>query len=220
MSRRLVAALAAAAVVAAPSVSTAAPKPAPQIVDAKGDAAGAQASLDISTVLFTTSGVTTVTRVGKKRKTTYTPTKLVVVETLGAAPNTTPGIRYRIEAEIAGCGQFDIYYVNGESGTTGYVWVDCPESDAVGEGGTLIELSPKVGATTLTWEIPLKALTKDVKVGAVVSGFRAFTDIGDPVTGILGTGDGLSNALVIGDDPSSGVVVADVATGNGAWKIG
>ncbi len=219
MSRRLFAAFAAATVLAAPVVATAAP-PAPQITDPSGDAAGGQAALDIVSVRFSTTGTTSVTKVGKKKKVTYTPSKLVITETLGAAPSTTPGVRYRVEAEVAGCGQFDLYYVNGSDAPVGSLWYDCPEGTGPTDGGTLIDLLPKVSGSTLTWTIGLKALPAGTRAGATMSNFRAFTDVGDPVTGILGTGDGASNVLIFGDDPTSGVAVADVATGSGSWKVG
>ena len=219
MSRRLAAALVAAAVLVTPELSSAA-TPAPQIKDAVGDAVGSQASVDIASVLFKTTGITTTRKVGKKRKTTYTPTKLVITETLAGAPSTQPGVRYRIEATIDGCGQLDIYYTNAPDGPVGNVWLDCPESDTLGEGGTLIDMVPKVAGSTLTWELPLKTLPKEARVGSVVSEFRAFTDIGDPVFALLGTGDGAGNLLIIPNDPTAGVAVADVATGTGTWKIG
>lgn len=218
MSRRLAAAVLAATAAFAVSVPSHA-APAPQIKDATGDAAGGQAALDIVTVRFSTSGTTTVTKVRGKRVTTYTPTKLVVTQTLAAAPSTATGTRYRIEATVDGCGQFDIYYVNGSSGPVGNVWFDCPEG-ALGESGTLLDVVPKISGATMTWELPLKALPREVKAGSVLSGFRAFTDLGDPVTGILGTGDGAANLLIVPDDPTVGVAVADVATGSGSWKIG
>ena len=223
MSRRLAAALAAATVLTAPVFATAAP-PAPQIVDAKGDAVGGQAALDIVSVRFSTTGTTTVTKVGKKKKTTYTPTKLVITETLGAAPSTQAGARYVISALIDGCGGIDIYYVNGADGPTGSVWLDCPEGASATEGGTLIDMTPKVAGSTMTWELPLKMLPKEARVGAVVSDFRAYNDIGDPVFGLLGTGDGASMALNFEaldmDDPTRGVAAADSAAGSGTWKIG
>lgn len=220
MLRRAFAAFAAATVLVSPVLATAA-APAPQIADPSGDAAGGQGALDIVSVRFSTTGTTTVTKVRGKKKVTYTPNKLVITETLAAAPSTTPGVRYRIEADVAGCGQFDLYYVNGADAPVGTLWYDCPEGSGPADGGTLIDLLPKVSGSTLTWTIALKALPKGTGAGATYSGFRAFTDVGDPVTGILGTGDGLSNVLVLGEsDPTSGVAVADVATGAGAWKVG
>lgn len=218
MSRRL----AAAALVAAAAFAASVPShaaPAPQITDASGDAVGGQAALDIVTVRFSTTGLTTVTKVRGKRVTTYTPTKLVVTQTLAGAPSTTLGTRYRIEATVDGCGQFDIYYVNGASGPTGSAWFDCPEG-GLGESGTLLDVVPKISGSTMTWELPLKTLPREVKVGSVLSAFRAYTDLGDPLTGILGTGEGAANLLVIPNDPTVGVAVADVATGTGVWKIG
>lgn len=216
MSRRIAAALAAAVALAAGPATAA---PVPQIKDATGDAVGGQAALDIVTVQFATTGTTTVTKVRGKRVTRYTPTKLVVTQTLAAAPSTAMGTRYRVEAEIGGCGQFDIYYVNGSSGPVGNVWFDCPEGN-LGESGTLLQVLPKISGATMTWEFPLKMLPREVKVGSVMSEFRAYTDLGDPATGIIGTGEGAANLLLIPGDPTVGVAVADVATGTAVWKIG
>ena len=223
MHRRLAAALGAAAIAVAPQLATAAPAPAPQITDATGDAVGAQASLDIVSVRFSTTGTTTVTTTGKGKKkrtvTTYTPTKLVITETLAAAPSTQPGTRYRVEATIDGCGQLDVYYTNGAEGPLGSVWLDCPEG-ALGESGTLLDVFPRISGSTLTWELPLKMLPREVRVGSVLSEFRAYTDLGDPVIGILGTGEGASNALIVPGDPTVGLAVADLATGTATWKLG
>lgn len=225
MYRRLAAALTAATVLTAPVFATAAP-PAPQIVDPSGDAVGGQAALDITSVRFSTSGTTTVTKVGKKKvkKTTYTPTKLVITQTLAAAPSTQAGARYVINADIAGCGGIDVYYVNGAEGPTGNVWLDCPEGSGAADGGTLIDMTPKIAGSTMTWELPLKMLPKEARVGALVSGFQAYTDIGDPVFGLLGTGDGASMLLNFDaldlEDPTNGVAVGDFASGSGTWKIG
>ena len=216
MPRRL-AALAAAAVLCLPAFASGAPA-APQITDATGDAIGMQAALDIVSVRFATTGTTTRTKVGKKVKTTYTPTKLVVTKTLAAAPSTTDLTRYRIEAFIDGCGYLDIYYVTGDA-PAGNVWLDCPEGEGL-EGGSLFDIMPKTVGKTLVWELGLKMLPKEARVGAVMSEFRAFTDVGDPVTAIIGTGEGAGNVLIIPDDPTIGLAVFDVATGSGSWKIG
>lgn len=221
MPRRLAtAALFAAVVVTAPVLATAAPvRPVPQIVDATGDAVAGQTSMDIASVLFKTTGVTKIVRVGKKWKTTYTPTKLVVVQTLVTPPPTTIGVRFRVEAFISGCGSVDVYYTIGARGPVGYVAFECPRRDDPTKTGTVRELLPRVVGQTLTWEMPFDQLPAQVKVGAKVSRFRAFSDVGDPVFGLLGTGDGAEN---VGPDHSagSGVAVADVAVGDGEWRLG
>ncbi|HVF05471.1 MAG TPA: hypothetical protein VNA20_11585 [Frankiaceae bacterium] len=220
MPRRLVtAALCAAVVATAPVLASAAPAPLPQIVDARGDAAAGQQPLDIVSVLFKTTGVTKVTRVGKRRKVTYTPTRLLIVQTLAAPPSSTTGVRYRVEAVIAGCGNLDVYYANGAGGPVGYVALECPRRDDPTKTGTVTELLPKVAGSTLTWELEIARLPKEVKVGAKVSGFRAFSDVGDPVFGLLGTGDGAENAGPA-SSAGSGVAVADVAVGDGEWRLG
>ncbi|MDQ1710791.1 MAG: hypothetical protein QOE45_241 [Frankiaceae bacterium] len=221
MPRLLVTALAAAAVLATPVLAGAAPAPAPQIVDPSGDAVGTQSSLDIVSVKFSTTGTTTVIKKGKKKITVYTPTKLVVTETLAAAPSTQAPTRYRIQAEIDGCGSLDLIYANGADGPVGSLWLDCPEGDASDplSGGTLLDVTPKIKGNALTWEFSLKSLPKQVKVGSVISGFRAYTDAADPLTGLIGTGDGASALLNLPTDPTNGKAVVDSGSGTAVWKI-
>jgi hypothetical protein len=223
MPRLLVTALAAAAVLATPALSgAAAPAPAPQIVDPSGDAVGSQAALDIVSVKFGTTGTTSVVKKGKKKITVYTPTKLVVTETLAAPPSTTQSVRYRIQADIDGCGSFDLFYVNAATGPDGSLFLSCPDGGAdPTAGGTLITTTPKIAGNVLTWDFSLKALPTEIKVGSVVSGFKAYTDVADPVLGLFGTGDGASALLNMPvDDPSNAKAVADAASGTAVWKIG
>jgi hypothetical protein len=220
MPRLLVTALAAAAVLATPALSGAA-APAPQIVDPSGDAVGSQASLDIVSVKFSTTGTTSVVKKGKKKITVYTPTKLVVTETLAAAPSATQSVRYRIQADIDGCGSFDLLYVNAATGPDGSLFLSCPDggSDPTA-GGTLITTTPKIAGSVMTWEFSLKMLPAEIKVGSAVSGFKAYTDVADPVFGLFGTGDGASALLNLPGDPSNAKAVADAASGTAVWKIG
>jgi hypothetical protein len=222
MPRLLVPALAAAALLAAPAFAGTAPAPAAQIVDPSGDAVGSQTAMDIVSVRFSTTGTTTVKTVGKKKITTYTPTKLVVTETLAAAPSATQSVRYRIQANIDGCGSFDLLYVNAASGPDGSLFLSCPDggSDPTA-GGTLITTTPKIAGNVLEWSFSLKALPAEIKVGSVVSGFTAYTDLADPVFGLVGTGDGASALLnPPTGDPTNAKAVFDAASGTGTWKIG
>jgi hypothetical protein len=220
MPRLLVTALAAAAVLATPALSGAAAPAPPQIVDPSGDAVGSQTALDIVSVKFSTTGTTSVVKKGKKKITVYTPTKLVVTETLAAAPSTTQSARYRIQAEIDGCGGFDLIYANAADGPVGSLWLDCPAGADPTSGGTLTNVTPKISGSTLTWEFSLKSLPAEVKVGSAVSSFKAYTDLADPVLGLIGTGDGASALLNVPGDPSNAKAVVDSATGTAVWKIG
>lgn len=220
MPRRLAtSALAAVVLAGVPVLAAAAPPPAPQIVDARGDAVANQQALDVVSVLFKTTGATKTVRAGKRRKTVYTPTTLVIVETLAAAPSSAPSTRYRIEADVEGCGEFDLYYTAGAGLPAGWVALECPVEDDPTTTGTLYKLLPRVTGSTLTWELPLAELPPQVKLGAKVSGFRAFTDVGDPVYALVGTGDGAENAGAA-VDAGSGTAVADIAVSSREWRLG
>lgn len=212
MRTRLVLAAAVAATALAAGSALAAPTRKPQIVDAANDALGGQAGTEIVSVLWTTTGDTTVSRVRGRKVTTYTPRKLVVTLNLAGAPMSQAGFAYETEAEFAGCGTVRFTYtpgtVFGQVLGPASLWYDCGEPDPT-TGDTLV-LVPnpkhKIGAKSITWEYAIKAFPKAVKVGAPVTDFSAAVDIVEPVFGLQGTTD-------------TGTPI-DGATSDAVWKLG
>lgn len=194
------AALAALAAAAAPG-QAAAPKP--QIVDPANDAVGGQPSTEIVSALWSTTGDTSVTKVRGKKKVVYTPKRLVVTLNLAGAPGSNP-VGYRTSADIAGCGNVEFTYTAGTPGGSilgdAALWHDCGSDETL----LVTAVSHKVGAKSITWEYPLKAL--GAKAGATVTGFLASVDVNEPVFG----SDGTHNFDVH----------IDGASGSGAWRIG
>lgn len=202
MSRRLVAAVAVGAVlvIAAPSGQAAAP--APQIADAKGDSVGGQASMDIVSGQFATTGAGT----GKA----YRPSKLVITLNLAAPPSDGPGLTYEIGATTSDCGDVVFTYEPGTpygaiTNVDGWAdWGDCPLS----ADGSVELLAPKVVGSTITWSFSLKAVGKGMKVGTVFSDFVARVDPSNPVVPFPSNATGTALGLI------------DAGSGDGSWKLG
>lgn len=184
----------------------------PQIVDPAGDAIGTQPGTDVVSALWTTTGETVVTKVRGRRVTQYTPKKLVVTLTLAGAPMTTAPFSYETSAQVAGCGSVRFVYTPGTAYShlvsDRFLWYECGPGDAFqGPGLTLVpNVSTKIGPKSITWEYPIKAFGKSVKVGAPVTDFRAAVNVVDPVIGELGTN-------YVGEP-------IDEGTGTAVWKLG
>ncbi|MDQ1688916.1 MAG: hypothetical protein QOK42_1891 [Frankiaceae bacterium] len=184
----------------------------PQVVDAAGDEVTTQASQDITSIQWSTTGITTVKKVGKKKVTTYTPKNLVATMNLAAAPDTRPGVRYVVNA-ASDCGDLNLTVVHDPTGAvvpTGYT--------ACG-GGATVDPEVTFGPTSVAWTIPLAVLP--FKVGSALSAFDGYVDASEFVIGVVGTGDAVSVGIV-GDRtlPSHGTAAADFAKGDVTWKIG
>jgi hypothetical protein len=219
MNRRLALLAAATAVVAlAPSSHAAtykpnpAVKPKPQIVDKSGDAIAGQTNSDIVNAQFSTVGEVSTKKVGRKRVTHYTPKKLVVSLKLAAAPSSQAGWTYTGNADVAGCGSVSFAYSpNATLGEGSAFFSGCGEVTQpsipilLDTPSALITIDPVVKASTITWELGLKAMPKEVKVGKTWSNFSATVDVNEPVFGIVGPG-------VFGGH-------VDSATGSGSWKL-
>lgn len=184
--------LATAAAVASLSVVAAsyAAAPAPQVVDAKGDALGAQAGTDIHSVLFAkTKGGFTVTM------------------TLGAPPVRQPGVLYRVYGAQSACGTFQM-----SSATTlglveqNQVYMTCG-TEVGTDGGyfTIVNVTPKTVGNTLVWSFKTKGLPKEMRAGTM-SNLEAFVTVAEPVMGILNTADFLAQSAI------------DHAAGTGTFK--
>lgn len=174
----------------------------PQIVDAKGDSVGAQASMDIVSGQFSTTGV------GKGKA--YRPTKFIVTMTLAAPPSGGPGVTYEMGATTSDCGEVDFTYEPGTpysavAGVNGWAnWGDCP----ISADGSVELLAPKVKGNTITWSFGIKQLGKGMKVGTVFSELEARVDPSNPVIPFPSSLTGTELGLI------------DKGTGTGTWKLG
>jgi hypothetical protein len=197
--RRLVLVAVLAAAVAATALPGEAVNTKPQVVDSATDSTGGQAGLEIVSALWTTTGDTVVTKVRGHRVTQYTPLK--------SAP-----FYYETSASVAGCGTLRFTYNPGTVYSAvvseSFLWYDCgPGDDVQGPGLTLLtDVKMTFGAKSITWEYPIKALGKSVKVGAPVTEFSAITDVEEPVLGLYG--------------PKDAAHPIDEGTGDVTWKLG
>ncbi len=153
--------------------------------DPAGDALGTQKAYDITAVTLTTKGVTT--RAGKK--TTYTPKSLVVSMTIAGEFSAVSGAAYEVDVDVQGCGYANFTYTPGSSLSEGGLFTECgsPE-DETGSTATLYDAPPTVSGSTVTWDLPLSALSEEFKAGALLSEITAHASQNDPVFGILGAG--------------------------------
>lgn len=192
--RRLLALLTVAAAVAAATPAHAKPF---TYTDAKD--MPANAGLDIVGVTYRTEGITTVTKVRGKKVKTYEPTKLLVSMTMAGAPVDQAGIRYRAEAQVAECGSMVFTYAPALTGSvlaTSMLTVGCGGA-AGATGGDTLFLDPKfaIKGSTMTWTIPIKALPKVARAGALLYQLRSSVDVVEPVLGALGPDD-VTNGLL------------------------
>jgi hypothetical protein len=177
--RPLLAALAVGAVAVSGTASAATTGPKTlTFSDPAGDSLPPQASTDITKVRFTTSGTGT----GKK----YVAKNLVVQLTLAGAPDSNGTTIYEVDAQLAGCGVFTMSYSPGASLIESSGFAECGGDGTPTGSGTLFDALPEVTGSTMTWTLPLKGLPGDVKVGSAFSSIYAYTDLVDPVTGLLG----------------------------------
>jgi hypothetical protein len=204
--RRLLALVTVAAAVASATPASAKPY---TYSDAKGDSP-AGAALDIVGVTYSTEGITSVRKVGRKSVRTYEPTKLVVTLALAGAPMQQPGIRYQVSSQVAECGAMTFTYAPalGDAAlTTSDLSVGCG-GPAGTTGGDTLFLAPKltIKGSKLIWSVPLKSLPKVARAGALHYGFTAGVDLVEPVLATLGPDDAGSAAF-------------DTATTDGDWEV-
>ncbi len=180
---------------AAPGLAAPKPKPAPQIVDPKGDSAGGQAGFDILSVEYSTTGV----GAGKS----YLPKKLVVTMTLSGPPQTQGAFSYILNAELDSCGIMQIRYSPGNvTGTVigdTYTKIGSCAPDA-------FWFTAKVKGNVVVFEYALKAIAVDR--GTEFSAFTAGVDVSDPVVAEFGTNNVPTAAGAL-----------DKASGDGTWLI-
>jgi len=204
--RRLLALVTVAAAVASATPASAKPY---TYSDAKGDSP-AGAALDIVGVTYSTEGITSVRKVGRKTVRTYEPTKLVATLTLAAAPMQQPGIRYRISSTVSEFTTMTFTYAPAAADaalTTSDMSLGCG-GPAGTTGGDTLFLEPKltIKGTKLIWSVPLKSLPKVARAGALHYGMTAAVDVVEPVLATLGP-----------DDVGTGVF--DNATSDGDWEV-
>ncbi|HEU0133159.1 MAG TPA: hypothetical protein VFQ85_19445 [Mycobacteriales bacterium] len=165
--RLLATALLSALALTAVPAHAAAPKP--QITDPKGDTAAPMAGTDLVSVLFGTSGTTAKV----KKKTVYTPTKLVVTLTYDGQPSADPTVSHVVTFDAPGCD--DVYLqVYGGDGTFGSA--DCVNA--------AFDFGYKTSGNTITLTLPFGALGKSLRGGAKLGALRAYTAVGDPLIGL------------------------------------
>jgi hypothetical protein len=146
--------------------------PAPQIMDAKGDAADGNAGHDIESVLFT-----------------KTAKGFTVTMTLAGPQSTRHGVNYVVSAETANCGRFTINWTPVMALPPSYrdqIGMECGEPGATGDPYTIINVAPTVAGNTLTWSFSKKQFPDELAKGGTFSDLAAGVDPNDPVFGIIG----------------------------------
>ena len=187
VSLALVAVGCAAVALAAPSSAASAPAKV-AFSDPAGDALATQKTYDITDVLVTSTGTTSTKKVGKKTVTTYTPKAILVKLTVAGSFATTAGANYEVDLDVAGCGYANFTYTPGAI-SEGGLFTECGSpADETGSTSTLYDAPPTVSGKTVTWQLPLSALSKEFKPGVLLSDIRALAAQNDPVFGIIGAG--------------------------------
>jgi hypothetical protein len=144
--------------------------PAPQIVDAKGDATDGDGSHDVHSVLF-----------GKTAK------GFTVTMTLGGPQTDQQGVTYEISGETDSCGTFTIAWSpNTGLGGRDQVSMECGADGIGGDPYTIINVAPKAKGNTLTWTFNKKQFPTELRGGGTMSDLRAGVDPNDAVFGIFG----------------------------------
>lgn len=178
--------------------------------DAKGDMP--VAGVDIVSVTYATQGTTTTTKVRGKKKTTYTPTHLTVTLELAAAPVDAPGLKYKVESEVEGCGVFSLSYAPATvySNLLGpsNLFLGCGGSDPVGGEGQILFPKFTIAGNKVVWSMSLKTLPKNVRAGSLFSGHNASVDVVEPVLGVQGV------------EESGGPALVDSVTSDATWVLG
>lgn len=205
MRLRLVATLVAATALATPADAAYGRD---QVKDAKGDARGGLASLDILSARWSTSG-----RGASKA--------LVATLTLAAAPEKDVPFVYEMHSEVGGCGTVSFQYAPGnllsyahllgqpevsDSPIVWSVWIECGGDGGTMTGSSLVhkQVTFTVKGNTLTWSVPFSALPPQIGPGTLYSDFSAVADAGEPTMGLS----------LLGRPGQS----LDHARGDGAWR--
>jgi hypothetical protein len=187
--------------VALATSSLAAPTKVPQIKDAAGDSAGSQSGTDIVSVLYTTNG--------PGSGGSYRPKQLIVTMRTAGPVLQQAGLTFEVEATTKACGDVTFTYEPGTpyesvTGVNGWAdWGTCTGSD----GESAVELlTATVNGNAIEWAFGLKSTP--LKVGAVLTDFRARIDPSNPVVPFPSNATGTELGAI------------DSATGSGSWKVG
>jgi hypothetical protein len=221
MRRMLVAAPLALAALLAPHANAA--STALVVPDATGDAnfsglhgqslpaQASAASFDIKTVTFDTVKTYATKKVRGKKVTVATPTGIRIVLGMAAAPSTTPGSSYGINAEHSGCGAMRLQIYYSQNGPEQYGDLagcgDNTDPTSTNPEQFRINFSPKIEGNNLVVQVPFKALPKQFKVGSAISDISAYTSTAEFVVAGYQPTD---------FEPSAGI---DIATTDKIWKI-
>ena len=178
--------------------------------DAKGDMP--VAGVDVVSVTYATQGKTTTSKVRGRKVTTYSPTHLVVTLELAAAPVEAPGVRYKVEAEIEGCGSFSVAYapntVYANLLGPSSMFLGCGGADPIGGEGQILFPKFAIEGSRLVWTQSIKTFPKNVREGSVFTAHNATVDIVEPVVGVQGS------------EETGGPALVDTATSPATWKLG
>lgn len=178
--------------------------------DPKGDMP--VAGVDITAVTYATTGTTTSRRVGTRVVKTYTPTHLVVTMALADKPVEQPGVRFKVEAQVQGCGVAAFSYAPGTvyAGLVGpaTLFLGCGGSDELSGYSQILMPKLAVSGNRLVWTLAIKALPKNVRVGATFTDLNASIDLVEPVLGVQGS------------EETGGPALVDAAATKATWKLG
>lgn len=167
--------------------------------DDPGDALDGRASLDIVSVTY---DLRQVNKVG--------PKSVVIEMELGAPPEGQLA-SYSARAEIEGCGFFDASFRPGSVvfGTAGIPPADFFIACGASGDSEILDAQFRIDGNVLRWSIALDGLPKEARTGKVKS-LNSFTQIAEPATGIMGTGD-----LDVADGP----LPIDAAASDKTWSF-
>lgn len=133
---------------------------------------------DITKVTWTTTGITTSRKVGRKTVKAYTPKNAVVtIETVGPI-DTSGHTLYNVYATADGCGQF--LYSTSPGTLQDSTFSYCTDDDSVDGSG----VSTDVRGNAITFTIPLKSVT-GFEANKTLTSLSAYTGTCDPVAGLL-----------------------------------
>ena len=183
--------------------------PAPQIVDPKGDALGAQAAYDIVSVTYETT---------KASKAKNAPLKDFVVTMELAGPATiAPGTSYTVRADDTPCGGLIMYAYWGllENGpTVGGFFNTCgPLDDTTGVDAAYLEPRTKAEGNKLSFTVAAASVPKAART-ATFGGLKAVTAPAEPLAGI-------STDLIFSDlGAPEGTGAFDLARSDKTYKFG
>lgn len=181
-------AIAAALALGAPATAA----PTPQITDATADQKPvAGAGYDVVSALFGTSGTTT--RI--KRKTVYTPNKLVVTVTYAGPVAADDYTTQVVEFDAPACE--NVYLQLYSAGTTTFGSSDCTGEES-------FDFTTKVAGNTIQFILPFNLLgSGKLAKGTTLTDLRTYTAYGDPVFGLEA---GLVHAALTIDDATTSAV--------------